>query len=191
MPTVAIVYHSGYGHTKAIAESVTKGAASVAGVTVTLIEAETAVGNLEQLDTADAIVFGTPTYMGGPSAPFKAFADASSAKWMSGAWADKLAAGFTVSGSLSGDKHMTLAWLVTLAMQHKMLWIGQGEAGPMHDGLHGGKPDDINRIGSYTGMMAQADNVAPDVSPPSGDHKTAVLFGKRVAEAAKRWASAG
>lgn len=189
MTTVAIVYHSGYGHTKVLAESVARGASQVEGVTSKLLSVEEVTADLDQLDSAGAIIFGTPTYMGGPSADFKAFADASSKKWMTGAWKDKIAAGFTVSLSLSGDKHMTLSYLVTFAMQQKMLWIGQAESGPTNDGEHGGKPDDINRIGSYTGFMAQADNVAPDVSPPQGDHKTAELFGERVAVAARRWAN--
>lgn len=190
MTTVAIVYHSGYGHTKVLAESVARGVGHVEGVDAQLLTTEQATAELDLLDSADAIVFGTPTYMGGPSAEFKTFADASSKKWMTGAWRDKLAAGFTVSLSLSGDKHMTLSYLVTFAMQQKMLWIGQAESGPTHDGEHGGKPEDVNRIGSYTGFMAQADNVAPDVSPPQGDHKTAELFGERVATAARRWANA-
>ena len=189
MTIVAIVYHSGYGHTKVLAESVARGAGEVAGVTARLLSSEEATADLDQLDSAYAIIFGTPTYMGGPSAAFKAFADASSKKWAAGAWRDKLAAGFTVSSSLSGDKHMTLSYLVTFAMQQKMLWIGQAESGPTNNGEHGGKPEDVNRIGIYTGFMAQADNVAPDVSPPQGDHRTAELFGERVAKAARRWAS--
>jgi NAD(P)H dehydrogenase (quinone) len=188
MTTVAIVYHSGFGHTKVIADSVSAGAAQVDGVTVSVLTVADAMADLDQLDAIEAIIFGTPTYMGGPSAQFKAFADASSRKWATGAWRDKIAAAFTVSLSLSGDKHMTLSYLVTFAMQHKMLWIGQAEPGPTNDGDQGGKPEDVNRIGSYTGLMAQADNVAPEISPPSGDHETARLFGERIGMAARRWA---
>ena len=187
MPHLAVVFHSGYGHTKRLADAVAAGAAEVDGVHVSLLTTDEAMERLDDLDAADASVFGTPTYMGGPSGPFKTFADATSRKWLAGEWKDKLAAGFTISGSYSGDKSITLAYLITLAMQHKMIWVGQGEAVAMHEGAHGGKPEDVNRIGSSTGLMAQADNVAPDESPPSGDIRTAELFGARVAQAAVRW----
>src|SRR5579859_4848071 len=102
---VAIAYHSGYGHTAAVARAVADGAAQ-AGAQVRLLNVEKLdEDGWEALDAADAIVFGTPTYMGGPSAPFKAFADATSKVWSDGQrWRDKPAAGFTVSSSMSGDK---------------------------------------------------------------------------------------
>lgn len=187
MTNIAIVYHSGYGHTQVIAEAIARGIDGVDGATAQLITADDAAADLDQLDGADAIVFGTPTYMGGPSASFKAFADASSKKWMEGAWRDKLAAGFTNSGSLSGDKQVTLIYLLTFAMQHKMVWAGQVEPGPGTPGTHGGQPNDINRIGSFTGLMTQADNAPADQSPPEGDRRTAELFGQRIAHAAIRW----
>jgi hypothetical protein len=73
---IVIVYHSGYGHTQRVAEEVAAGS----GGTLLRIDAE---GNLpeggwEQLEAADAIVFGSPTYMGTVSWQFKKFADASS-----------------------------------------------------------------------------------------------------------------
>ena len=76
MSKIAIVFHSGYGHTKKMAESVAAGAAGE----LVAIDAE---GNLSDaqwatLLAADAIVFGSPTYMGSVSWQFKKFADASS-----------------------------------------------------------------------------------------------------------------
>ena len=78
MTTVAIVYHSGYGHTRGVAEAVAEGAQAVSGVKVVLIPVGEAEAREAELDAADAIIFGSPTYMGGPAAQFKAFADASS-----------------------------------------------------------------------------------------------------------------
>lgn len=71
-----VVYHSGYGHTKRVAEAVAEGA----GATLLAIDAD---GVLPEpgwgaLDAADAIIFGSPTYMGGPSWQFKKFADETS-----------------------------------------------------------------------------------------------------------------
>ena len=62
--------------------------------------------------------------MGTVNAPFKALADATAPLWMSHAWQDKLAGGFTTSSHPSGDKVMTLHYLVTLAMQLRMVWLG-------------------------------------------------------------------
>ena len=117
MKTVTVLYYSGMGHTAKMAEAVTKGAGAVSDIQANLIaiEGKDIVDGrykndavLEKLDASDAIIFGSPTYMGGPAAQFKAFADTSSERWMKAAWKDKLAAGFTVSGSPSGDKLSTL-----------------------------------------------------------------------------------
>lgn len=183
MAIVSIVYHSGYGHTAEIAKHVLSGLNSVDGVQAKLYTADEAIARFDELDAADAIVFGAPTYMGGPAAPFKSFADATSKKWYARAWKDKLAAGFTNSGGMSGDKQGTLQYFVTLAMQHGMLWIGQAELAA----ARAGDPEGINRISSYTGLMTQADQLPPAQSPPAGDRKTAELYGRRIGEAALRW----
>ena len=64
--------------------------------------------------------------MGGPSWQFKRFADVSSRVWGSQGWKDKIAAGFTNSATINGDKLSTLHYFFTLAMQHSMLWVGTG-----------------------------------------------------------------
>jgi NAD(P)H dehydrogenase (quinone) len=183
MPTISVIYFSGSGHTTKLAEAVQKGAASVAGVKTNLIAingkdiVEGRYKNDEafaKLDASDAIIFGTPTYMGGSSAQFKAFADATAGKWFTSAWKDKLAAGFTVSMSPSGDKLSTLHYLFTLAMQHGMVWIGQPEM-PL-------QPNGVNRLGSNSGVMAQAGQESPDVAPSEGDKRTGEILGQRVAE---------
>ena len=185
---VAVVYFSGSGHTQKMAEAVAKGAGSVSGVKVNLIglRGEDIAGGrwkndavLTQLDASDAIIFGTPTYMGGPSAQFKAFADATSERWFNRRWVNKLAAGFTVSGGASGDKFNTLTYLLTLAMQHGMVWAGQTET-PFND-------KGINRLSSFMGAMGQAFTEPPDVAPNEADKLTGEVFGRRVAEAAARW----
>jgi NAD(P)H dehydrogenase (quinone) len=114
--TVAVVYHSGFGHTRVQAESVRDGAASVPGTEVRLISVEERDDHWDVLDGADAIIFGAPTYMAGPSAPFKAFADATSDRWAEQRWKNKLAAGFTNSAGLNGDKLATLQQFALFAM---------------------------------------------------------------------------
>ncbi|RPH62973.1 MAG: flavodoxin family protein [Burkholderiales bacterium] len=183
MPSVVIAWHSGYGHTRKLAEALDEGAASVPGVRAQSIDvAAIDAAGWEALGAADAIVFGAPTYMGGPSAPFKGFADATAKIWLTQGWRDKLAGGFTCSLAMSGDKASTLNYFVTLAMQHGMIWVGLG----ILQASQAGAPDAVNRIGSYTGVMAQADNVPPDESPPQGDLDTAYAYGRRIATFAKR-----
>ncbi len=191
MTKIALVYHSGYGHTAVIAEAVKRGAEG-AGATVNFIKVEQdgkiPDASWADLEAAEAIIFGAPTYMGSLSGPFKMFMDATSKAWFTGAWKNKLAGGFTNSLSMSGDKLNSLIQLVVLSAQHGMIWVSQAEGNESNaNEVPSGNVESINRIGSYLGVMAQSDNVAPTESPQSGDIKTAELYGARIAEAAKRW----
>ena len=189
MTKVAIVYHSGYGHTAVLAEKVAEGVRD-AGQTPILLKIDNAAQDfaplIDQITEADAVVFGAPTYMGDVSGVFKVFADATSSAFFTGAWKDKLAAGFTNSHSFSGDKAHALASLTILAAQHGMNWVNLGLAPPGVTAAERG-PDTINRVGSFIGLAAQSDNVSAEISPPAGDRETARLLGVRVAEAAVRW----
>jgi NAD(P)H dehydrogenase (quinone) len=178
MAKVAVVFHSGYGHTQRVAEHVAKGA----GADLVAIDAD---GNLTEaqwatLDAADAIIMGSPTYMGMASWQFKKFADATSKKWFTSAWNNKVAGGFTCSAGLSGDKLSTLQYFVTLSMQLGMVWVGQSIIG------NGTGDNVVNRISSYTGVMAQCGPQDPADKIPQGDLDTAVAYGKRVAEVAAK-----
>ncbi len=124
--SVAVVYHSGSGHTRVQAKAVRDGAASVEATTAHLIPVDDVDAHWGVLDEADAIVFGSPTYMAGASAPFKAFVDATSPRWAEQRWRDKLAAGFTNSAGMNGDKLATLQQFALFAMQHGMVWVGLG-----------------------------------------------------------------
>ena len=151
---VAVVYHSGYGHTEVLAKKVAEGVVD-GGAEVVLLKIESPVQDFDPLLTAasdaDAIVFGAPTYMGDVSAPFKAFADASAKVFFTGGWKDKLAAGFTNSHSFAGDKSHALESLTILAAQHGMNWINLGIAPPNVTAAERG-PDTINRVGSFIGL---------------------------------------
>jgi multimeric flavodoxin WrbA len=189
MSLIAIVYHSGYGHTAKQAEAVARGALSVAGATAALVKVEDVDRHWADLEKADAIVFGSPTYMGSASAPFKAFMDASSKVWFSQGWKDKLAAGFTNSASQSGDKLATLQQFAVFAAQHGMIWIGLGLMPGNNSSA--GRIDDLNRLGSFLGAMAQSNaDQGPEHGPTPADLSTAEHLGRRVAEAAERWGRA-
>ena len=181
MAKIAVVFHSGYGHTQRMAQSVADGA----GADMVTIDAE---GNVSDagwatLNAADAIIMGSPTYMGSVSWQFKKFADASSKAWFSQAWKDKLFAGFTNSATMNGDKLSTLHYLFTLAMQHSGVWVGTGM---MPSNSKAAQRNDINYVGSFAGAMAQSPSDASPAEMPQGDLDTAKLFGKRVADMAAR-----
>lgn len=179
MSKVAVVYHSGYGHTAEVAKAVARGAAGIAGIDAQLISVTEIDKHWQDLDAADAIIFGTPTYMGGVSAPFKAFMDASSKVWMAQGWKDKIAAGFTHSASQGGDKFNTVTQLFTLAMQHGMIWTGLGLL-PGNNSSKG-SVNDLNRLGSSTGSLTQSNADQGSEAIPASDLKTAEHLGRRVA----------
>lgn len=182
---VAIVYHSGFGHTKVLAEAVERGARRVPGTQVALIPVAEAEARAAEIDAADAIVFGAPTYMGSVSAPFKAFMDSSSKAWMGGAWKNKVAAGFTNSGSQNGDKLNSLVQLAIFAMQHGMIWVGL-DLMPGNNSSKG-SVEDLNRLGSFMGAMAQSNvDEPPEKAPIESDRRTAEYLGQRVAELTHR-----
>jgi multimeric flavodoxin WrbA len=192
MTNVAIVYHSGFGHTAVVAEHVARGAAAVPGVTARLYKADELASPdaapWAELATADAIIFGSPTYMGSASAPMKQFMDTSSKVWLTRGWQDKIAAGFTNSASQSGDKLATLEQFSVFAAQHGMIWTGTGML--PGNNVSTGSVEDNNRLGSFLGLMTQSNaDQGPDVAPPQGDRRTAEKFGQRVAEVAVQWKS--
>ena len=184
MSSITIAYHSGYGHTKKVAEAVAVGIESVSGTKAIILDVtkvDETIGEFasgwDALDASDGIIFGSPTYMGGPSGPFKVFADATVSRWVSGAWKDKLAGGFTNSGSNYGDKGLTLYYFVTLASQLGMNWVSKGLR---NDGT-------TNRNGFSVGLGTQSDNDSPEVTPGEADLNTSTQFGERFAIAVNRW----
>jgi len=181
MTQVVVVYHSGYGHTQRVAQFVAAGAAGE----LLAIDSE---GNLpegawEKLAAADAIIFGTPTYMGGPSWQFKKFADASSKPWFSRAWQDKVFGAFTNSASFNGDKGATLISLQTLASQHGGIWVSLGL---LPSNSKGATRDDINNLGGSVGLLVQSPSDASVDEIPQGDLDTAKRYGQRIAEIAAK-----
>lgn len=170
--SLAIVYHSPYGHTAKVAHHIAQGAQQT-GVQVHLMNIEQI--DWDVLDQANAIVFGCPTYMGSVTADYKQFMDSSSKRWKNRTWQGKLAAGFTNSGGLSGDKLSVLQQINLFAMQHGMLWSGL----PLMPTGHA--EHDLNRLSSSLGLMTQSDNAPIEITPPQGDLNTAIWFGEYVA----------
>ena len=195
MATISIVYVTNNGHTAAIAEAIGRGASTVENVSVRLIEIaqrDIKDGRWSNADTekllqeSDAIVLGSPTYMGMVSARLKIFLEWAFDPWRAQAWKDKIAAGFTNSASQSGDKLNTLIDLAVFAAQMGMIWVGVGD--PPGNNWSGGSRDDVNRLGTWLGAMSQSNGDQPATEePPASDRSTASRFGRRVALITRRF----
>ncbi|MEV7391466.1 MULTISPECIES: flavodoxin family protein [unclassified Streptomyces] len=182
-PLVAVAYHSGYGHTAVLAEGVRRGAEK-AGAEVAFIPVDAITdADWQRLDEADAIIFGAPTYMGGASAAFHAFAEATSGRYLRNAWADKIAAGFTNSASKSGDKLYSLNFMAALAAQHHMIWVGLGLP-PGWNALTAAE-DDLNRLGFWIGAAASTPQDGGTDTVHAADIATAEHLGARVTRQAE------
>lgn len=182
---VVVVYHSGYGHTKRVAEAVAKGASA----SIVAIDAEGNVSEAAwaQLAAAKAIIFGSPTYLANVSWQFKKFVDASSSVWMKQGWKNKLAAGFTNSAGINGDKLVTLQTMVAMSQQHGMIWVSTGM---MPSNAKASGREDVNYLASFTGLMTATPFDASVEEMHAGDLQTAEQFGKRVADVARAHAAA-
>lgn len=187
MINIAVVYFTKTDVTGALAQSLVAGLNSVHDVNIIthkiqgheIVEGRFVNHDIfTDLKDCDAIIFGTPTYMGGPSAQFKTFADATSDLWCEQEWSGKIAAGFTCGSAMNGDQTGTLQYFVTLANQHGMFWVGL-------DCAHGYKDHGVNRLGCQLGVVAHS----PDGEVHSSDLATAKYLGQRVAEQARRLAS--
>ena len=191
MSTVSIVYHTGFGNTGRAAHALAEGARQ-SGAEVHALELtpdQITAGRwhdeaiLARLAESDAIVFGSPTYMGMVSGVFKMFADATAPMWFEQSWRDKIAGGFTSSGYASGDKVSTLHYLATLAGQLRMVWVGP-TAPPSNVTQDG---EDIDRWGFYLGVGVQGQMRDGDATPSAGDLETCRRYGARIALAARQW----
>lgn len=183
-PALAVAYHSGFGHTAVLADAVADGGRD-AGGHVTLIAVDTMTdGDWDVLDGADAIIFGSATYMGNVSAAFQAFTEQTGRRCIIGAWRDKVSAGFTNSGAKAGDKTHTLTSLAVFAAQHHMHWVNLGLSAGWNTST--GSEDDLNRLGFWLGAGAQTDvDAGPDQVHPS-DIRTCHHLGRRVATVARQ-----
>lgn len=187
MIKVAVIFHSVTGTTKQLAEAITAGASSVPGtetMSFEIVGSDIVEGRfrnskfLERLDDVDAIIFGSPTYMGCVSAQFKAFADATGDLWAEKRWADKFAAGFTIGSNLSGDQLNTIQYLQIFANQHGMLWASLDIPGNFDS-------ENRNRLGAQSGLIAHS----KDGELHETDLITAHYLGQRIAKITRKFAS--
>lgn len=188
---ISIVYDSGFGHTAELAKAVARGVEAMDGASAALISLADGPPPWEEIERSDAIIFGSPTYNGMISARLKQFfEDSTKQAWNNMAWRDKIAAGFTNSGAQHGDKLNSLVSMALFAAQHGMVWVGL-DLKPGHSASTG-SASDLNRLGSWLGVMAQSNmDEGPELAPPASDRDTAAYLGRRVAGMAARLAANG
>ena len=199
MAKVAIIYYSQTGTTHKLAQAVADGAKE-AGAEIRLLRVRETVphevyGSIpkwkehleatadikeaanEALEWADAIIFGTPTRYGLPSAQLKSFIDQTGALWARGALTNKIGSSFASAATLHGGQEATILSLNTIFYHWNMIVVAPGYADPIQ--FAAGNPYGA----SFTSNNAQAD---PDETALAA----AKFQGKRVAEIAAKLAGA-
>lgn len=187
----SIIYHSRSHSVEKIASEIETGIKSTGDCKVDLILCSEAQSRIDEINDSDAIIFGSPTYFGSVSAEMKTFFDSTGDVFINKKWKDKVAAAFTHSGALSGDKLMTLMQMMIFAMQNGMIWVGQDLLPnenftiPNEWSDIGSGQLEVNHLGSWVGVMAQSDS-RRGIEISKSDLVTARIFGKRIAEVTKR-----
>lgn len=196
MAKVAIIYYSQTGTTHKLAQAVEEGAKSAGAETRLLKVKETAPdevwGNIpnwkqhieetsdvkeatnDDLEWADAIIFGTPTRYGLPSAQLKNFIDQTGSLWAKGALTNKIGSSFTTTATAHGGQEQTILALNTPFYHWGMIIVAPGYTEPSQ--FQSGNPYGA----SFTSNNAQAD-------PDEVALTAAKLQGKRVAEIAAKF----
>jgi NAD(P)H dehydrogenase (quinone) len=127
---VLIVFYSAYGHIHAMANAIAEGVAQVKGANPQLrrvpetlpeavvkqtgiFEAQKAFADVleatvDELATADAIIFGAPTRFGNMCGQMRQFLDGTGALWQKGSLVGKVGSVFTSSATQHGGQESTI-----------------------------------------------------------------------------------
>jgi NAD(P)H dehydrogenase (quinone) len=180
---VLIVYYSMYGHIRRMAEAVKEGASGVSGADVRIcrvpetlqeealikmgaVEAQKAqahlpVCKLEDLVSADAIIFGTPTRFGNMCGQMRQFLDATGGLWAKGSLVGKVGSVFTSSATQHGGQESTILSFHVTLLHHGMVIVGlpYAFAGQMRiDEMTGGSPYGASTIAGGDGKRMPSEN---------------------------------
>lgn len=200
---VNVIFHSMYGHIFKMAEAVSEGAKQVSGAQVKLLqvhetlpadiiamvgatEAKKAFSHvpeatLDNLEEADAIIFGTPTRYGMMTAQMKTFLDSTGQLWAKGALIGKVGSVFTSSATQHGGQESTILNFHTVLLHQGMVIVGMpySEARQMiMTEITGGSPYGVSTIAGGDGSRKPSEN----------ELAMARFQGKHVAEIAKKLA---
>jgi len=198
---VLIVYYSTYGHVHKMAEAIAEGAKQIEGAEVAMrrvpetlpdevlekmgaVDAQKAISHVpvctvEELTSADAIIFGTPTRFGNMCGQMRQFLDATGALWAQGALVGKVGSVFTSSATQHGGQESTILSFHVSLLHHGFVIVGlpysfQGQMGI--DEVKGGSPYGASTIAGGSGERM----------PSEVELEAARFQGKHVAEIAKK-----
>jgi NAD(P)H dehydrogenase (quinone) len=180
---VLVVYYSMYGHIHRMAEAIVEGAKSVQGAVVEIrrvpetlplevlqkmgaVEAQKQFGHVpvctvNELGTADAIIFGTPTRFGNMCGQMRQFLDGTAGLWMSGALVGKVGSVFTSSATQHGGQESTILSFHITLLHQGMIVVGLPYAfqGQMRiDEITGGSPYGASTIAGGQGERLPSAN---------------------------------
>jgi NAD(P)H dehydrogenase (quinone) len=180
---VLVVYYSMYGHIHRMAQAIAEGAKEVAGAEVVLrrvpetlsekalgemgaLEAQKSMAHIpvckvEELATADAVIFGTPTRFGNMCGQMRQFLDATGQLWATGALVGKVGSVFTSSATQHGGQESTiLSFHITLLHQGFVVaglpYTFQGQM--RIDEITGGSPYGASTIAGGQGERLPSEN---------------------------------
>lgn len=180
---VLIVYYSMYGHVHRMAAAVAEGAKEVAASEVVLrrvpetlseeilgkmgaVEAQKSMAHIPvctiaELETADAVLFGTPTRFGNMCGQMRQFMDATGSLWQKGALVGKVGSVFTSSNTQHGGQESTiLSFHITLLHQGFIVvglpYTFQGQM--RMDEITGGSPYGASTIAGADGSRMPSEN---------------------------------
>mgnify|MGYP001547253545 CR=1 FL=1 len=180
---VLVVFHSLYGHIYQMAQAVAEGVKDVDGAEVELrrvpetlseeilgkmgaVEAGKAFAHIpiatpEELQEADAIVFGTGTRFGNMSGQMRQFLDSTGQLWMQGSLVGKVGGVFVSTATQHGGQESTILSFHTTLLHHGMVIVGLPYAfqGQMTtDEVSGGSPYGASTIAGTKGERRPSEN---------------------------------
>jgi len=180
---VLIVFYSMYGHVHRLAEAVAEGVKEVAGaepvlrrVPETLSEdilktmgalevqksfAHIPVCSVDELASADAIIFGTPTRFGNMCGQMRQFLDATGQLWAKGSLIGKAGSVFTSSATQHGGQESTILSFYNTLLHQGMVIVGlpysfQGQS--RNDEITGCSPYGASTVAGTKGERMPTEN---------------------------------
>ena len=180
---VLIVYYSTYGHVHKMAEAIAEGVKQVSGAQAVMrrvpetlpdevlekmgaVDAQKAMTHVpictvDELASADAVIFGTPTRFGNMCGQMRQFLDATGQLWAQGALVGKVGSVFTSSATQHGGQESTILSFHITLLHHGFIVVGLPYAfqGQMRiDEITGGSPYGASTIAGGSGERMPSEN---------------------------------
>ena len=180
---ILIVYYSMYGHVHTMAQAIAEGVGEIDGIEVVMrrvpetlpeevlekmgaVEVQQSMSNIpictvDELASADAIIFGTPTRFGNMCGQMRQFLDATGQLWANGALVGKVGSVFTSSATQHGGQESTILSFHITLLHHGFVVVGlpytfQGQM--RTDEITGGSPYGASTIAGGSGERMPSEN---------------------------------